>query len=83
MPTESKAKQKILATLNALGYAPRSIEWTGPFSLVDFGSDGGFSVDGFGSFASADDFVAWINEPENFETFKGDTAYLNDSDADA
>jgi hypothetical protein len=69
---ETPARRKIRAALRALGYEPRSIEWNGAWVLVDWGSDGGFSVDGFGSFASADDFVDWINQPGNFDVFASD-----------
>lgn len=73
MPRDTPARRKIRVALRALGYEPREIKWEGPWVPVDFGSDGGFSVDGFGSFSSAADFVQWVGDPGNFATFVEDT----------
>jgi hypothetical protein len=70
---ETPARQKIRTALRALGYEARAIEWNGPWVPVDFGSDGGFSIDGFGSFSSADDFIQWVREPHNLATLRADT----------
>lgn len=81
MPSETPARRKIRAALQALGYEPKEIVWNGAWSPVDFGADGGFSVDGFGAFASADECIEWMSDPENFACFKADTEWMRDGDA--
>jgi hypothetical protein len=82
-PRESRAKRKIRLALAGRGYKPREIVWNGSWVPIDFGADGGFSVDGFGAFASADEFVGWIADDENFAAFERDTEFMRDEDGAA
>lgn len=81
---DTPARRRIRSALRELGYEPRTIDWNGPWVPVDFGSDGGFSVDDFGSFWSADDFIGWVRDPRNLATLRQHQRdyYRDDEDHD-
>lgn len=58
----SPAKRRILAALREHQYEPLTIGWQ-PMVGGDGNYEGGFDIDGWGSFYSADECVQWLDDP--------------------